>query len=55
MSRRIRKRLPGLPSEWDAKLDEAIELERAREESVLRRLAVFGSAREIELELLDVA
>lgn len=51
MSRRIRSRLPGLPAEWSDRLDEVIELERSREESVLRRLKYFPGMREIELEL----
>jgi hypothetical protein len=51
MSRRIRARLGMLPAEVDAKLDEAIEAERARESAALRRAKYFQSIGEIILEL----
>jgi len=52
MSRRIRAELGGnLPPEIDARLDAAIERQRARETAVLRRLKYFGSVEEIILEL----
>jgi hypothetical protein len=51
MSRRIRARFGVLPPEIDAKLDEVIEAERARECAALRRAKVFSSIDEVILEL----
>jgi len=51
MSRRIRARFGALPPEIDAKLDEVIEAERARECAALRRAKIFRTGDEIILEL----
>lgn len=55
MSRRIRARVGPLPPELDAKLDGAIEQERAREWAALKRAKYFGTIEEVVLELDEAA